>query len=55
MSPKIKQEGGNDEVTHAPSADEHRRERDEFDALVAELMEDQKGLHFTFNHIADSP
>ena len=54
MSPKIKQEGGN-EVTHAPSADEHRHERDEFDAHIAENVEDQKGLHFTFNHITDSP
>jgi len=50
LSPKIKQEDGN-EVTHAPSADEHRRERDEFDALVAELVEDQKGLHFTFDSL----
>ena len=54
LSPKIKQEDRN-EVTHAPSADEHRRERDEFDAIVAELMEDQKGLHLTVNHIVDSP
>jgi hypothetical protein len=37
------------EVQHAPSADEHRRERAGIDAVVAELMEDRRELHFNFS------
>jgi hypothetical protein len=35
-------------VQHAPSANEHRRERAGIDAVVAELMEDRRELHFNF-------
>jgi hypothetical protein len=37
------------EVQHAPSADEHRRERAGIDAVVDELLEDRRELHFTFS------
>jgi hypothetical protein len=37
------------EVQHAPSANEHRRERAGIDTVVAELMEDRKELHFNFS------
>ncbi len=33
----------------APSADEHRCERAGMDAVVAELLEDRRGLHFNFS------
>jgi hypothetical protein len=37
------------EVQHAPSADEHRRDRAGIvDVVVAELMEDRRELHFNF-------
>ena len=37
------------EVQHAPSANEHRRERAGIDAVVAELLEDRRELHFNFS------
>jgi hypothetical protein len=37
------------EVQHAPSADEHRRERAGIDAVVAELVEDRRESHFLFS------
>jgi hypothetical protein len=37
------------EVQHAPFANEHRRERAGIDAVVAELMEDRRKLHFNFS------
>jgi hypothetical protein len=36
------------EVQHAPSANEHRCERTGIDAVLAELMEDRRELHFNF-------
>jgi hypothetical protein len=35
------------EVQHAPSANEHRRERAGIDAVVAELMEDRREFILT--------
>jgi hypothetical protein len=37
------------EVQHAPSTNEHRHIRAGIDAVVAELMEDRKELHFNFS------
>jgi hypothetical protein len=36
------------EVQHAQSANEHRHERAGIHAVVAELMEDRRELHFNF-------
>ncbi len=37
------------DVQHAPSADEHRHERAGINAVVAELLEDRRALHFNFS------
>ncbi len=37
------------EVQHAPSANEQRCEKAGIDAVVAELMEDRRELHFNFS------
>ncbi len=39
------------EVQHAPSAHEHRHERVGIDAVIAELMEDRRELHYNFSEL----
>jgi hypothetical protein len=39
------------EVQHAPSANEHRREGAGMDAVVAELTEDRREMHFNFSEL----
>jgi hypothetical protein len=39
------------EVQHAPSANEHRHKRAGIDAVIAELLEDMRELHFNFSEL----